>query len=121
MRVRAREFILAAAACAAAMTLASCASLQHSWDQGNVQTVARLINEGQSAKLIAMSSVPFLVDGEIVALKADVAGFWNGIIKAGYKVDGPALGQASTVGPDSYDVIGRVNHMAALQQQVITS
>jgi hypothetical protein len=65
-----RRIILVAAACVAALALASCASLQHSWDQGNVETVARLINGGQSAKLAAMSTTPFLVDGEVVALKA---------------------------------------------------
>ena len=97
-----RKLVLAAAACAAAITLASCASFQHSWDQGNVQNLANLINAGQSAKLAAMSSTPFLVDGEIVALKADVAGFWDGIIKAGYKVEGPELNAANPVTADSY-------------------
>jgi hypothetical protein len=92
----------AAVACAAALVLASCASLQHSWDQGNVSTIAKLINAGQSSKLAAMSSTPFLVDGEIVALKPDVAGFWDGIIKAGYKVEGPQLGAAAPVSTESY-------------------
>jgi hypothetical protein len=97
-----RKLLLLAAACAALIALSSCASLQHSWDQGNVVTVAKLINDGQSAKLASMSGTPFLVDGEIVALKADVAGFWEGIITAGYKVDGPALGDAAPVATDSY-------------------
>ncbi len=82
--------------------MVSCASLQHSWDKGNVETVARLINQGQAAKLAEMSAAPFLVDGEILALKADVASFWEGIIKAGYKVEGPALGEADKVTPQSY-------------------
>jgi hypothetical protein len=102
MGIGTRKLVLTAAACAAAITLASCASLQHSWDQGNVETVAKLINEGQATKLAAMSSAPFLVDGEIVALKADVAGFWDGIVKAGYKVESPKLEQGSPVVPDSY-------------------
>jgi len=97
-----RKLLLAAAACAAAMALASCASLQHSWDQGNVETVAKLINGGQSARLAAMSTTPFLVDGEIVLLKTDVAGFWDGIIKAGYKVEGPVLQSGEPVSPDGY-------------------
>jgi hypothetical protein len=97
-----RRTVLIAAACAAVMALASCASLQHSWDKGDIETVARLINDGQSAKLAAMSATPFLVDGEIVPLKADVAGFWEGIVKAGYKVEGPALGEAAPVNADSY-------------------
>ena len=102
MGIRMCKLVFAAAACAAAVTLASCASLQHSWDQGNVQGVASLVNAGQSAKLAAMSSTPFLVDGEIVALKADVAGFWEGIIKAGYKVGDPQLGAAAPVSAESY-------------------
>ena len=38
-----------------------------------MQTVARLINMGQADKLAAMSAIPFLVDGEIVTLKPDIA------------------------------------------------
>jgi hypothetical protein len=91
-----------AASVAALILLASCASLQHSWDQGNVQTVAGLINEGQADKLAAMSAVPFLVDGEIVTLKPDIASFWSGIVKAGFKVEGATLVQAAPLSPESY-------------------
>ncbi len=94
--------LLGAAACAALLALSSCASLQHGWDQGDVNMVADLINAGQSAKLASMSGSPFLIDGEVVPLKADVAGFWDGIIKAGYKVQGPQLGAAAPVSADSY-------------------
>ncbi len=95
MGIRMRKLVLTATACAAAIALASCASLQHSWDQGSVEGVADLINAGQSPKLAAMSSTPFLVDGEIVPLKSDVAGFWDGIVKSGFKVEGPALDTAN--------------------------
>jgi hypothetical protein len=64
--------------------------------------VARLINEGQSAKLAGMSATPFLVDGEIVAMKPDVASFWNGIVKAGFKVQGATLTQGMPLTSDSY-------------------
>jgi hypothetical protein len=97
-----RKLLPVAMACAALIALSSCASLQHSWDQSNVENVANLINTGQAAKLAAMSSSPFLIDGEVVPLKADVSGFWDGIIKAGYKVGGPQLGAASPAAADSY-------------------
>ena len=87
---------------AALVLLASCASLQRSWDQGNVETVARLINEGQADKLAAMSAAPFLVDGEIVTLKPDISAFWTGIVKAGFKVEGATLVQAAPLAADSY-------------------
>ncbi|HTP58323.1 MAG TPA: hypothetical protein VMM82_05355, partial [Spirochaetia bacterium] len=101
MRV-ARIRHLAWAAAAAALLLSGCASLQRSWDQGNVDMVARLINNGQGQALAAMSSTPFLVDGEIVAMKPDVATFWNGIIKAGFKVEGATLTQGVPLTADSY-------------------
>ncbi len=91
-----------AASVAVLLLLASCASLQRSWDQGNVETVARLINEGQADKLAAMSAAPFLVDGEIVTLKPDIASFWTGIVKAGFRVEGATLLQASPFAADSY-------------------
>jgi hypothetical protein len=91
-----------AAAAAALILLSSCASLQRSWDQGNVETVARLINEGHADKLTAMSATPFLVDGEIVALKADIASFWSGIVKAGFKVERATLLQGAPLAADSY-------------------
>jgi len=93
---------LAAAAAAALLALSSCASLQRGWDQGNVETVARLINAGQTDKLAAMSSTPFLVDGEIVSLKPDVGAFWKGIMKAGFRVEGATLTQGAPVTADSY-------------------
>ncbi len=94
--------ILGWAVAAAALFLSSCASLQRGWDQGNVEMVARLINSGQGQALAGMSSTPFLVDGEIVSMKPDVATFWNGIIKAGFKVEGATLTQGAPLTPDSY-------------------
>ncbi len=94
--------LLGIASCAILLALSSCASLQHGWDQGNVAMVADLINAGKSAELASMSGSPFLVDGEVVPLKADVAAFWDGIIKAGYKVQGPQLGSATPAAADSY-------------------
>ena len=45
-----------------------------------------------------MSATPFLVDGEIVAFKADVASFWSGIVKAGFRVEGATLTQGLAPG-----------------------
>ncbi|HUI71476.1 MAG TPA: hypothetical protein VL354_13230, partial [Spirochaetia bacterium] len=73
--------------------LSSCATIERSWDQSNAETVVRYMNDGQSQKLAAMSATPFLVDGEIVAMRADVASFWTGILRSGFRVQGPTLTQ----------------------------
>jgi hypothetical protein len=87
---------------AAALVLASCASIQRAQDQGRVGQIARLINSGEAEKLAAMSADPFLLDQEIIPLRADIAGFWKDVTKAGYKVAGPELEKGSPASADSY-------------------
>ncbi|HEY9593214.1 MAG TPA: hypothetical protein VHE79_01960 [Spirochaetia bacterium] len=97
-----RRYILAAAVCATALALGSCASLQRSFDEGDMRKIVDLINHGQGEALAGMSATPFLVDGEVVVLPADVAGFWAGIVKSGYRVQGAALASGTKVAADSY-------------------
>ncbi len=87
---------------AAAVTLASCASLQRAQDQGRVGQIARSINSGEAEKLAAMSAVPFLLDQEIIPLRTDVAAFWQDVVKAGYTVEGPELEKGFPVDAESY-------------------
>jgi hypothetical protein len=101
MQLRMRR-LLAVASCAILLSLSSCASLQRSSDQGAVKDVADLINAGQTQKLAAMSDTPFLVDQEIVPLKADVRSFWDGVVKAGFWVQGAALEEAVPADASGY-------------------
>jgi hypothetical protein len=91
-----------AVAWAAVLTLSSCASIQRGADEGVVRQVAGLINSGDAKALASMSVTPFLVDGEIVPLSADVAAFWAGIVSAGFRVDGAALDAGTPVAADSF-------------------
>jgi hypothetical protein len=107
MRTPLKPRLLLVAVCAATLVLGSCASLQRSFDEGDIRQVVDLINSGQSQKLTALSMTPFLVDGEVVVLPADVAGFWAGIVKAGFRVDGAALDSGTAVAADSYSLFAR--------------
>jgi hypothetical protein len=82
--------------------LASCASIQRSKDEGNVERISELINTGQAEKLTAMTELPFLLDQEIIVLAKDVATFWSTIIQVGFKVEEPVLERGVKVGPESY-------------------
>jgi hypothetical protein len=97
-----RSLLPLGAACVVLLALSSCASIQRSADQGVIQRVAGFINAGDSKSLAAMSVSPFLIDGEIVPLPADVAAFWAGIVQAGFKVDGAALDTGTAVSADSF-------------------
>ncbi len=99
MRLSISELVLV---CAAAAALASCSSIQRAQDQGRMGQIARLISSGEAEKLAAMSAVPFLLDQEIIPLRADIAAFWKDVVKAGYKVVGPELEKGSPVSAESY-------------------
>jgi hypothetical protein len=101
MRVNSR-FLLAVLA--AVLALSSCASIQRAQDQGRVGQIADLINAGSAEKLAAMSAVPFLLDQEIVPLRQDIESFWKDAVKAGFKVEGPALEKGTPITAESYRV-----------------
>jgi hypothetical protein len=82
--------------------LASCASLQRSKDEGNIERISELINTGQAEKLIAMTEMPFLLDQEIIVLDKDVATFWRTIVEVGFKIEEPSLERGTKVNSESY-------------------
>ena len=82
--------------------LASCASLQRSKDEGNIERISELINTGQAEKLAAMTELPFLLDQEIIVLAKDVETFWSTIVEVGFKVEEPSLERGAKVAPESY-------------------
>ena len=84
------------------LLLASCASIQRSKDEGNIERVSELINTGQAQKLTAMTELPFLLDQEIIVLAKDVASFWSTIVEVGFKVEEPSLERGVEVTPESY-------------------
>jgi hypothetical protein len=99
---RTRHLLPLAAVLAAVLAVSSCASFQRARDGSIVGTVTDLINTGQPQKLAALCGSPFLLDGEIIPLAADVSAFWAGVVKAGYRVDKPAFDAGAPAGPDSY-------------------
>jgi len=84
----------------ALLAMASCATIAR--DERRVEGIARLVNASQAEKLAAMSTVPFLLDQEILVLPQDVVFFWKGTLAAGYRMQEPDLERGSAIGPDSY-------------------
>ncbi len=89
-----------------ALALAGCASMQHAKDEGSASRVSRLLVEGRGAELASISASPFLLDGEIIALPADVVTFWDGAAKTGLRLD-TELARAVPVGPDTWREFGQ--------------
>lgn len=87
---------------AAVLLLASCATLQRSRDQSQAFSIAGLINGGRVEELVKLSSVPFLLDQEILNRPGDLSLFWRGLVQAGYRLEGPELERGGPLTPDSY-------------------
>ena len=64
---------------AAALFLSSCAGLVGPPGGADAERLAALVNSGTPEALSQSSSLPFLVDQEIVSLKGDVAAFWKAV------------------------------------------
>jgi hypothetical protein len=96
-----------ASALAILLVLASCSTLQRMSDEKGAAWVAQQLNDGNAAELAAVSSSPFLLDGETIALPEDTAALWNGLVKAGLKLD-PELSRALSVGADTWREFGSV-------------
>ena len=86
----------------AAILLASCASIQRSEDEGNIERVSKLINTGQAEQLAAMTELPFLLDQEIIVLEKDMMTFWSTIVEVGFQVEEPLLERGEKIDADSY-------------------
>ena len=91
---------------AGVLLLASCATMQAGRDRGAVDRVASRINGRDAAGLAAMSRTPFLLDGEIVLLPADMASFWQEALRAGFTVREPRLQEGLPLSAESWRRFG---------------
>jgi hypothetical protein len=107
-----------ASALAVLTVLASCSTLQRMSDDKGAAWVAQRLNEGYAAELAAISSSPFLLDGEIIALPEDTATFWEGVAKAGLRLD-PELSRAVTVGVDTWREFGSSREVRVFFQKYV--
>ncbi len=78
--------LLLALACV--MSLASCATFLQPSGGGESARLADRINTATADALAGQSSSPFLVDQEIVPIKADVATFWKALKDSGIRLSG---------------------------------
>jgi len=100
-----RTLSRSAIALAVVLLFASCTTISLSSDEGGAAYVSGLVNGKRASRLVAISASPFLVDGEIIALRDDLATFWNGYVQAGLAFD-PDRSQAAPVDADTWRKFG---------------
>ncbi len=115
------RLLVPAIACAAALSLASCATFQRWGDEGAVRQVTGEMKAANAPALAARSVTPFLLDGEIVLIPSDVADFWNGVLKAGFRMDNATLDAGAAVGPLSYQKFADTMEVKAFFSRYVKS
>jgi hypothetical protein len=71
-------------------------------DEDQVAKIIKLINSGDTDKLARVTRVPFLLDGEIIALQDDAGLLWKNLAQAGFTLQNAALADLIPVKEDTY-------------------
>ena len=66
----------------------SCTTMKAVPNDRAISRFIELYNSGDTERMTEMTSIPMLVDGEIVARSGDADFFWTRLAKAGFKFDG---------------------------------
>ena len=99
--------------------LAGCVSIEKRLSNA-AEKVIDLIDDGNSEDLIAMTSTPFLLDGEIIILDQDIADFWVAIIAAGFNVGSPVLVETVQADEETFRQFAETKEVESYFQKYVT-
>jgi hypothetical protein len=92
-----KKFVLLLAGIA---LVASCVTFKV--DENEVTKVISLINKGETDKLAAITAMPFLLDGEIIALQSDSLVLWTNLKAAGITFNNAQLAELISIKEDTF-------------------
>ncbi len=84
-----------------------------------IEGVIDLVNAGDVEKLVELSSIPFVLDQEIIALEGDVEALWSGLIDAGLQLDNADIRRIDPADASSYQEFGTTFEMDVYFQQYL--
>ncbi len=70
------------------IAFSSCTTMKAVPNDRAIKRFINLYTTGNAEKMTAMTSIPMLIDGEIVARASDANFFWTRLAEAGFKFDG---------------------------------
>ncbi|MCD6396981.1 MAG: hypothetical protein J7L71_05535 [Spirochaetaceae bacterium] len=93
------------------IAFSSCTTMKVVPKERAIERFIELYNSGDAEKMTEMTSVPMLIDGEIVARTSDANFFWTRLAEAGFKFDGseyytiePVTNKSSLIFGDTMEV-----------------
>jgi hypothetical protein len=71
-------------------------------DEDEITKIIKLINAGDNKKLAQITQIPFLLDGEIIALQDDAGLLWQNLAQAKFTMRNAELVELVPVDKDTY-------------------
>ena len=82
-----RKIVITGVSAAILIILASCTTMEAVPKENSIHRFIDLFNTGNAALIGEMTSIPMLIDGEVVARSDDADFFWNRLEEVGFKLD----------------------------------
>ena len=100
-------------------SLLGCLTLEQRYTN-TANDVVRFINGGKAEELTAITQTPFLLDGEIILLREDVAEFWKGILEAGFQIERPILIDTFETDKETFQKFARTMEVESYFEKYVT-
>jgi hypothetical protein len=90
------------AVAALAMSVFACASVPYTPNESKVMKTVAIINSGGVADVKGLSDAPFMFDGEILLLQAEVGSLWDNLKATGFTMGKAKVASIARIGDESY-------------------
>ncbi|GAB1482092.1 hypothetical protein MASR2M78_09070 [Treponema sp.] len=82
--------------------LAACTSVPPSQNEKRVEQLVVELNSADIDRIMELSALPFLLDGETVAREQDLRMLWTNLKAAGFSFADASIAEIREIGPSSY-------------------
>jgi len=103
------------------LAFASCSTLHPSRSPGRVETLLRELGQADEERLLSLSALPFLLDGEYVSREEDLLTLWKNLTAAGFSFKDPEVVELSPVGAATYRRFGDNEEVEAFFKKYLST
>lgn len=86
----------------AALLLSACSTVPPSQNERRVERLVEELNSADEDRIMKLSALPFLLDGETVAREEDLRALWRNLRESGFTFEDAKIEEIRAIGPDSY-------------------
>lgn len=104
---------------AAVVLISSCATVPVAQRESRIMALVDRINGDSLTRVVEVTSVPFVLDREILALEADVRTMWSNMRDAGFVLVNPKIDEIIPLRSESYKRFGDTMDMRVFFEKYV--